>query len=91
MNCPGCGRFMHLNYALSELESSAETAGYWWECGNEECPQAPTPIPASEYDWLYWCWDIPAEDLAEDPELAAECAEMKRRYDNRRSSSRMAM
>ena len=82
MNCPGCGRFMTLEFSF-ELDKDVEQAAFRWVCNNGNfCLMADRQeyIPAPEYDWLYWCQDIPAENLAEDPELCRECEEMKQRY-----------
>jgi len=90
MNCPGCGRFMKLVFAR-EIGRNAMESAFWWVCGNEYCPQCDQriPIPANEYDWLYWCDGIPLEELKADPELNEEYQEALKRYWNRPTARRM--
>lgn len=88
MNCPGCGRFMQLEFGL-ELEFDIEEAVFWWVCGNDwNCLVADYwkdhRLPAPEYDWLYWCRDIPQEDFEKDEKLRRECEGMKQQYLRRR-------
>lgn len=87
MNCPSCGRFMQLEFT-GELEFDAQESAFWWVCGNDDvCLVADYwqdhPIPAPEYDWLYWCATIPEEDFKQDPELRQECEQMRQQYLNR--------
>lgn len=87
MNCPACGRFMQLEFA-GDLEFDVQVAAFWWVCGNDwDCLVADYwrdhPIPAPEYDWLYWCINIPQQDLLEDAELRQECEQMRQHYLNR--------
>jgi len=84
MNCPSCGRFMQLAFA-GDLEFDIQQAAFWWVCNNDwDCLVhdywQDHPIPAPEYDWLYWCKGIPEQDLEEDAELHRECEEMHQRY-----------
>lgn len=93
MNCPGCGRFMALEFA-GELGFDIEVAVFWWVCGNDrDCIVAwhwqKHPIPAPEYDWLYSCQDIPLEDFEEDEGLYLECEQMRVQYLNRARVGRM--
>ena len=85
MNCPECGRFMKLYFATEMGQDSLQCA-YWWHCTNDfDCWFAwqGDPIPAPEYDWLWWCEGIPQEDLEADPELKEEYDEALQRYLNR--------
>ena len=88
MNCPGCGRFMELVFAV-EIGRDVNQAAFWWACNNGNfCLVADRReyIPAPEYDWQYWCQDIPEEDLVEWPELRQECDEMEARWKQRKKS-----
>jgi hypothetical protein len=90
MNCPECGRFMELYFAIG-LDRDPCQCAFWWHCNNDGgCWLAwkGDPIPAPEYDWLYWYESIPEEDLAADPELRAEYNEALQRYLNRPAARR---
>jgi len=78
MNCPECGRFMHLAFA-GELGMYATDEGvaYFWQCTNiDNCLRASRDIliPEHKYDWWLFCSSIPREVMDDWPELAAECA-----------------
>ena len=79
MNCPECGQFMKLLIAfdLGSSPDEEETAYFWW-CNdtNKRHMYKIDPIPAPEYDWLWWAESIPQEALDGWPELATEVAEM---------------
>ena len=79
MNCPVCGRFMRLIFAIEAKQDVAE-APWWWECSQsaEDCTFRGV-LPAHEYSWFYNCADIPEEAFVECPELKRECEEMKKR------------
>lgn len=68
-----------------ELDRDVQEAAFWWVCNStsETCLVGDKGeyIPAPEYDWLYWCQDIPESDL--DAEMKAECEEMYYCYLNR--------
>jgi len=75
-----------------EIGRNAMESAFWWLCGNEYCLQCDRgiPIPANEYDWVYWCEGIPEEDLEADPELRKEYQEALGRYLNRLTARRAA-
>ncbi len=91
MNCPGCGRFMQRVIAFEVGESPDEGSAYYWYCQDEgQHTYTIDPIPAPEYDWLYWWVDVPTDEIeqarAEWPELGEEIDAMKRRYEERGNS-----
>ena len=85
MNCPGCGRFMSLDFA-KEMEKDVNIAAFWWYCSNgDNCLVGDNReyTPAPEYDFEYWYRDIPTSDLLADPELMIEYNQAKASYENR--------
>lgn len=55
MNCPECGRFMRLEFAV-EIGKDVGESAFWWCCTNDrDCYEAwrGEPIPAPEYDWTW--------------------------------------
>lgn len=79
MNCPECGQFMQrlIAFEVGMSPSVTGVAYYWW-CGDpsERHTYDIDPIPAPEYNWIWFAEGIPQEALDEWPELAAEVAEM---------------
>lgn len=77
MNCPECGQFMKRIVAF-EIGKDVWESFMWWVCDDDQARHyyEVDPIPAPQYQWLWNCEGIPAEDLQANPALFAEYREM---------------